>query len=51
VLVDVITAIHALQYHKYVILVQHATNNLVVIGNLVEVLAVTSNLAENLVLI
>ena len=50
-LVDVITAIHALRCHKYVILVQHAANNLVVIGILVEGLAVTSNLAEDLVLI
>lgn len=49
--VDVITAIHALQCHKYVILVQHAANNLAVIGILVEGLAVTSNLAEDLVLI
>ena len=49
--VDVIAAIHALQCHKYVILVQHAANNLAVIGILVEGLAVTSILAEDLVLI
>ncbi len=44
--------IHALQYHKYVILVQYAhVNNLAVIGILVEDLAVTSILVEDLVLI
>ena len=44
--------IHALQYHKYVILVQYAhANNLAVIGILVEDLAVTSILVEDLVLI
>ena len=47
--VDVIHAIHALQCHKYVILVQHAANNHAVIGILVEGLAVTSILVEDLV--
>ena len=41
--------IHALQYHKFVILVQYAhVNNLAVIGILVEDLAVIGILVEDL---